>query len=71
MAMIGQRITHTEEDVAARPRAGLRSGTPRHQAGRDRAHHRPDLPHRRAQVETADIVIPVEWYSLVNEVPVG
>ena len=71
MAVIGQRITHAEETVAARPalaaeaeRLGIRpGGTVLTIARVYRTDQRP--------VETADIVIPVERYSLVYEVPVG
>lgn len=70
MAVIGQRITHAE-DVAARPalaseaeRLGIRPGATVLTIARTyRTAERP--------VETADIVIPVERYSLVYEVPVG
>jgi DNA-binding GntR family transcriptional regulator len=71
MAVIGQRVTHVEEDVAARPVLaseaewlGIRpGGTVLTIARTYRTAERP--------VETADIVIPVERYSLVYEVPVG
>ena len=71
MAVIGQRISHAEETVAARPalaseaeRLGIRpGGTVLTIARTYRTAERP--------VETADIVIPVERYSLVYEVPVG
>jgi DNA-binding GntR family transcriptional regulator len=70
MAVIGQRITHAEETVAARPalaseaeRLSIRpGGTVLTIARVYRTDERP--------VETADIVIPVERYSLVYEVPV-
>lgn len=70
MAVIGQRITHAEEAVAARPalaseaeRLGIRpGGTVLTIARTYRTAERP--------VETADMVIPVERYSLVYEVPV-
>ena len=71
MAVIGQRITHAEEDVAARPalaseaeRLGIRPGGTVLTIAR--TYHTAERP-----VETADIVIPVERYSLVYEVPVG
>jgi DNA-binding GntR family transcriptional regulator len=71
MAVIGQRITHAEENVAARPalaseaeRLGIRPGGTVLTIAR--TYHTAE----RA-VETADIVIPVERYSLVYEVPVG
>ena len=71
MAVIGQRITHAEETVAARPalateaeRLGIRpGGTVLTIARIYRTDERP--------VETADIVVPVERYALVYEVPVG
>jgi DNA-binding GntR family transcriptional regulator len=71
MAVIGQRITHAEETVAARPalaseaeRLGIRPGATVLTIARI---------YRTAErsVETADIVIPVERYALVYEVPVG
>ena len=71
MAVIGQRITHAEEDVGARPalaseaeRLGIRPGGTVLTIAR--TYHTAERP-----VETADIVIPVERYSLVYEVPVG
>ena len=71
MAVIGQRITHAEENVAARPalaseaeRLGIRPGGTVLTIAR--TYHTTERP-----VETADIVIPVERYSLVYEVPVG
>jgi DNA-binding GntR family transcriptional regulator len=70
MAVIGQRITHAEETVAARPalaseaeRLGIRPG------GTVLTIARVYHTEQRA-VETADIVIPVERYSLVYEIPV-
>jgi GntR family transcriptional regulator len=70
MAVIAQQITHAEETVAARPalaseaeRLGIRpGGTVLTIARVYRTDERP--------VETVDIVIPVERYSLVYEVPV-
>ena len=71
MAVIGQQITHAEEVVSARPalaaeaeRLGIRAGTTVLTIAR--TYHTDLRP-----VETADIVIPVERYSLVYEVPVG
>jgi DNA-binding GntR family transcriptional regulator len=71
MAVIGQVITHAEETVAARPalvseaeRLGIRPGGTVLTIARV---YRTD----ERSVETADIVIPVERYSLVYEVPVG
>ena len=65
MAVIGQRITHAEEDVAARP--ALASEAERLGIGPGgtvltiaRTYHTAERP-----VETADIVIPVGRYSLV------
>jgi DNA-binding GntR family transcriptional regulator len=70
MAVIGQQITRAEETVAARPalaseaeRLGIRPG------GTVLTIARIYHTDQRA-VETADIVIPVERYSLVYEVPV-
>ena len=71
MAVIGQHITHAEEVVSARPalaaeagRLGIRPGATVLTIART---------YRTAvrAVETADIVLPVERYSLVYEVPVG
>jgi DNA-binding GntR family transcriptional regulator len=71
MAAIGQMITHAEEMVSARPalaseaeRLGIRPGGAVLTVART---YRTD---ERA-VETADIVIPVERYSLVYEIPVS
>lgn len=70
MAVIGQVITHAEEMVSARPalaseaeRLGVRPGGPVLTIAR--TYHTDERP-----VETADIVIPVERYALVYEVPV-
>jgi DNA-binding GntR family transcriptional regulator len=70
MAVIGQQITHAEETVSARPalaaeaaRLNIRPGALVLTIART---YRTD---ERA-VETADIVIPVERYSLVYEIPV-
>jgi DNA-binding GntR family transcriptional regulator len=71
MALIGQVITHAEETVTARPalaseasRLNIRPGSAVMTIAR--AYHTAERP-----VETADIVIPVERYALVYEVPVG
>lgn len=71
MAVTGQQITRAEETVAARPalaseaeRLGIRAGGTVLTIAR--VYHTVERP-----VETADIVIPVERYSLVYEVPVG
>jgi hypothetical protein len=71
MAVIGQRITHAEENVAARPTLaseadGSASGPGATVLTIARTYYTAERP-----VETADIVIPVERYSLVCEVPVG
>ena len=70
MAVIGQQITHAEEAVSARPalatearRLNIRPGALVLTIART---YRTD---ERA-VETADILIPVERYSLVYEIPV-
>jgi GntR family transcriptional regulator len=70
MAVIGQRITRAEEVVSARPalaaeaaRLGVRPWSLVLTIARTY------LAEERA-VETADIVIPVERYALVSEVPV-
>ncbi len=70
MAVIGQQVTHAEETVAARPALAFEA---------ERLHIRPGgivltiarvyRTEERA-VETADIIIPVERYSLVYDVPV-
>jgi DNA-binding GntR family transcriptional regulator len=70
MAVIGQHITHAEETVSARPalateaeRLRIRPGTTVLTIARVyRSGTRP--------VETASIVMPVERYSLVYEIPV-
>ena len=71
MAVIGQQITSAEEVVSARPalaaeadRLNMRTG------GTVLTICRTYRTDERA-VETADIVIPVERYSLVYEIPVG
>jgi DNA-binding GntR family transcriptional regulator len=71
MGVIGQQITHAEETVAARPalaseaeRLRIRPG------GIVLTIARVYLTEERA-VETADIVIPVERFSLVYDVSVG
>jgi DNA-binding GntR family transcriptional regulator len=70
MAVIGQQITHAEEAVSARPALATEAG---------RLHVRPGAlvltiarTYRTDErpVETADIVIPVERYALIYEVPV-
>jgi DNA-binding GntR family transcriptional regulator len=71
MAVIGQRITHAEETVTARPALAAEAGRLGVRPGATvltiaRVYHTAERP-----VETADIVIPVERYSLVYEVPVG
>lgn len=70
MAVIGQHITHAEEAVSARPalaaeaeRLGIRPGAIVLTIAR--TYH----TSQRA-VETADIVLPVERYALVYEIPV-
>jgi DNA-binding GntR family transcriptional regulator len=70
MGMIGQQITHAEEAVTARPalaaeadRLNIRPGSIVLTIARTyRTSERP--------VETADLVMPVERYALVYEVPV-
>jgi len=70
MAAIGQQITHAEETVSARPalaaeaeRLKIRPGTTVLTIAR--VYHTEKRP-----VETASIVLPVERYSLVYEIPV-
>jgi DNA-binding GntR family transcriptional regulator len=70
MAAIGHRVTHAEENVAARPALALEAGRLGIRPGSTvltiaRTYHTAERP-----VDTADIVIPVERYSLVYEVPV-
>jgi DNA-binding GntR family transcriptional regulator len=70
MAVIGQHVTHAEEAVSARPalaaeaaRLNIRPGATVLTIARTyQAAQRP--------VETADIVLPVERYALVYEIPV-
>ena len=71
MAVIGQHITHAEEAVSARPalaaeaeRLGIRPGAI--VLTITRTYHTSERP-----VETADIVLPVERYALVYEIPVA
>jgi DNA-binding GntR family transcriptional regulator len=70
MAIIGQEITHAEEAVSARPALAIEA---------ERLHIRPGAliltiarTYRTDErpVESADILIPVERYALVYEVPV-
>jgi len=70
LAAIGQQITHAEETVSARPalaaeaeRLKIRPGTTVLTIAR--VYHTEKRP-----VETASIVLPVERYSLVYEIPV-
>lgn len=71
MAVIGQRITRADETISARPalaseaeRLKIRPGSIVLTIARTyRTDERP--------VETADIVMPVDRYELVYEVPVG
>jgi DNA-binding GntR family transcriptional regulator len=70
MREIGQHITHAEETVTARPalapeaaRLGTRPGSTVLVIAR--TYHTTERP-----VETADIVLPVERYALVYEIPV-
>jgi hypothetical protein len=70
MAVIGQHITHAEETVSARPalaaeaqRLGTRPGAIVLTIAR--TYHTTEQP-----VETADIILPVERYALVYEIPV-
>jgi DNA-binding GntR family transcriptional regulator len=71
MAVIGQHITHAEEAVSARPALAAEG---------QRLHIRPGAivltitrTYRTSErpVETADIVLPVERYALVYEIPVA
>jgi DNA-binding GntR family transcriptional regulator len=71
MAIIGQHITHAEEAVSARPALAAEA---------ERLHIRPGAivltitrTYRTSEraVETADIVLPVERYALVYEIPVA
>ena len=71
MAVIGQRITSAEEVVSARPALAAEADRLKIRPGGTvltitRTYHTGE----RA-VETADIVIPVERYALVYEIPVG
>jgi DNA-binding GntR family transcriptional regulator len=70
MAVIGQQITHAEETVAARPALASEAECLAIRPGGivltiARVYHTDE----RA-VETADIIIPVERYALVYDVPV-
>jgi GntR family transcriptional regulator len=71
MAVIGQRITHAEETVSARPALAAEAGRLRIRPGAivltiTRTYHTAGQP-----VETADIVLPVERCALVYEIPVA
>lgn len=70
MAVIGQQITHAEETVSARPALAAEAGRLNARPGGTvltiaRTYHTSQRP-----VETADIIIPVERYALVYEIPV-
>ena len=70
MAVIGQQVTHAEETVSARPALAAEAAPLKAKAGAlvltiARTYRTADRP-----VETADIIIPVERYALVYEVPV-
>jgi DNA-binding GntR family transcriptional regulator len=71
MAVIDQRITSAEEVVSARPALASEADRLNMRPGATvltitRTYHTDERP-----VETADIVIPVERYALVYEIPVG
>jgi GntR family transcriptional regulator len=70
MAVIGQQITHAEETVSARPALAAEASRLNARPGAlvltiVRSYHT-----SQRQVETADIIIPVERYALVYEIPV-
>jgi GntR family transcriptional regulator len=70
MAVIGQHITHAEETVSARPALAAVAERLRIRPGAivltiTRTHHTSARP-----LESADIVLPVERYALVYEIPV-
>lgn len=70
MAVIGQHITHAEETVSARPALAAEAGRLHIRPGAivltiARTYHTSARP-----VEAADIVLPVERYALVYEIPV-
>jgi DNA-binding GntR family transcriptional regulator len=71
MSVIGQQITRAEEVVTARPVLAAEAGKLKMRPGGTvltiaRTYHTSERP-----VETADIILPVERYSLVYEIPVG
>jgi len=71
MAVIGQHITHAEEAVSARPALAAEAERLRIRPGAvvltiARTYHTSGQP-----AETADIVLPVERYALVYEIPVA
>jgi DNA-binding GntR family transcriptional regulator len=71
MAVIGQHVTHAEEAVSARPALAAEASRLNIRPGGTvltiaRTYHTGQWP-----VETADIVLPVERYALVYEIPVG
>jgi len=70
MTVIGQQVTHAEETVSARPALAAEAAPLKAKAGAlvltiARTYRTAEGP-----VETADIIIPVERYALVYEVPV-
>ena len=70
MAVIGQQITHAEETVTARSALAVEASRLKIRPGATvltiaRIYYTEQRP-----VETADIILPVERYSLVYEIPV-
>ena len=71
MAVIGQQITSAEEVVSARPALAAEAGQLNMRTGGTVLTICRTYRTDERAVETADIVIPVDRYSLVYEIPVG
>lgn len=71
MAVIGQQITSAEEVVSARPALAAEAGRLNMRTGGTVLTICRTYRTDERAVETADILIPVERYSLVYEIPVG
>lgn len=70
MSVVGQQVTHAEETVTVRPALASEADRLNMRAGGivltiARTYHTSQRP-----AETANIIIPVERYSLIYEIPV-
>lgn len=71
MSVIGQHITHAEETVSARPAFAAEAQQLAIRPGSTVLTIARIYRTTERAVETADIVLPVEQYALVYEIPVG